>query len=357
LSVMRGDTMKKYVPLILLILFTAGLAFAAHPQLKHGGMTLSCSHCHDGHGVPATPLLPAAEEKACYVCHGSAATLKAAQKRDTVGAAMRRTNIEDVFSKPYRHPVDLVSGYSDPSGLPETDPRAQRRAECRDCHNSHYVVSKGQVARRPGVTARSVKVDQASSEYEICYQCHSVSANLPSDQADKSRQFDARNPSYHPIEGVGKNSDVPSLIRPWNVGSIMRCTDCHNNDDSGGPVGPHGSRYEHILKFNFSDRDGLSESSFQYELCYSCHRRSSVLGDESFPLHYSHVSEIRTSCATCHNSHGSENERYLIDFSNADKSFTVRPSSSGRLEFNTLGKNKGECYLNCHNKDHNPLKY
>jgi hypothetical protein len=35
----------------------------------------------------------------------------------------------------------------------------------------------------------------------------------------------------------------------------------------------------------------------------------------------------------------------------------VTPSSSNRLEYNSLGAGRGECYLTCHGKDHNPEQY
>ena len=36
----------------------------------------------------------------------------------------------------------------------------------------------------------------------------------------------------------------------------------------------------------------------------------------------------------------------------------VSPSSTtGRLEYNSLGVGSGECYLECHGEDHNPFPY
>jgi hypothetical protein len=54
-------------------------------------------------------------------------------------------------------------------------------------------------------------------------------------QSNKRIQFNPANLSFHPVESVGKNPSVPSLIVPWATAGLMYCTDCHNNDQ-----GPHG---------------------------------------------------------------------------------------------------------------------
>jgi hypothetical protein len=33
------------------------------------------------------------------------------------------------------------------------------------------------------------------------------------------------------------------------------------------------------------------------------------------------------------------------------------PSNSGRLLYRNLGPRTGECFLNCHGKEHNPARY
>ncbi len=60
-------------------------------------------------------------------------------------------------------------------------------------------------------------------------------------------------PSFHRA-GTGM---YPVFCIPLNASSLIKCTDCHNNDDSFGPKGPHGSNYEHILKKNFTLIGGI----------------------------------------------------------------------------------------------------
>ena len=47
------------------------------------------------------------------------------------------------------------------------------------------------------------------------------------------------------------------------------------------------------------------------------------------------------------------NHSHLINFDRR----VVFPSSSGRLEFEDLGRLRGRCFLQCHGKDHDPLEY
>jgi len=261
-------------------------------------------------------------------------------------------DLQRVFNKPYRHPIEKTGVHRHDEPVPETDRSAERHAECIDCHHHHYVTTLNKFDKIKGVSSQGFQVQVINFEYELCFKCHSNGANLPPDQRNKAELFSISNPSYHPVISPGKNIDVPSLINPWSVTSVIKCTDCHNNDDPSGPKGPHGSSNRYILKYNFTLSDG-SESPYQYELCYSCHRRESILANESFFYHDLHVSVAGASCRTCHNPHGSTQYTHLIDFD----SMVVSPSSKGFVEFRDLGQKAGECYLNCHGKDHAPTAY
>jgi ribosomal protein L40E len=247
--------------------------------------------------------------------------------------------------------------------------------ECEDCHNPHASNNltasapdvKGYNAGTKGINSNGSAVNPVQFAYEICYRCHADSPNKsPSPTTRKIEQnnvrleFDLSNPSYHPIEGVGKNSTIPSLISPWTTTSIMYCTDCHASDGVSSPAGPHGSIYPSILKFNYSKIDNTMESANSYSLCYSCHSRSSILADVSFTEHQKHIVGEKTPCNVCHDPHGisstqgnSTNNSNLINFQLG----IVTPSSNGILRFEDQGNLKGRCYLTCHGKNHNPLSY
>jgi hypothetical protein len=50
---------------------------------------------------------------------------------------------------------------------------------------------------------------------------------------------------------------------------------------------------------------------------------------------------------------------HLINFMVRDRTgkTVMTPSSSGRLEYISTGAGRGQCFLSCHGKDHNPLTY
>jgi hypothetical protein len=184
-------------------------------------------------------------------------------------------------------------------------------------------------------------------------------------QTNVRLEFDPGNPSFHPIEAQGKNPDVPSLLPPWSTASRIACSDCHTSSNSPnfggtGGRGPHGSSYKPILGAQYLTGDHISESSSNYALCYKCHSRSSILGDQSFRYHDKHIRKEKTPCSVCHDPHGislaqgsSTKNSHLINFDRT----VVFPNRMGRLEFIDQGRFRGSCNLVCHGKGHRNKKY
>jgi hypothetical protein len=80
----------------------------------------------------------------------------------------------------------------------------------------------------------------------------------------------------------------------------------------------------------------------------------------SFTEHNKHIGEENTPCSVCHDPHGisntqgnSFNNSHLINFDLE----IVRPDNRGRLQFEDRGRFAGQCYLNCHGKEHSPERY
>ncbi len=350
---------KRYglsVLLLMIVFLTPASLYSDSPrELSHASLSKlprGCASCHRGHGKYNTPMLPASTEVFCFMCHGHIVNIQRAKQERYLAQDAKTTIIQREFEKPYHHPIERGGTHRYDEILPENNPALPRHVACGDCHHHHYVTKENKILGVKGVNMNGERVERISFDYELCFKCHSYSANLPADQINKAEIFNTSNPSYHPVIAPGKNNDVPSLSYPLTVSSLIKCTDCHNSDDPIGPKGPHGSKYRYLLSKNFTDTDG-SEGEFQYELCYSCHSRSSILGDESFQFHRLHISTIGASCRTCHNPHGSRQYTHLIDFDN----ISIRLSSSGRLDFLDLGNRAGQCSLDCHGKDHNPAIY
>jgi predicted CXXCH cytochrome family protein len=348
--------MNKFIlfAVFTIVLFSAGDLFPqGFQKSSHGdkrNLPKGCGSCHKGHGVYNTAMLPEQKSTFCFRCHGDIDDRENMKRSKFLSPSSDLINMKKVFEKPYHHPIENVGIHKSDEILPEIDPAIPRHAECEDCHHHHYVTKTNKSLGITGTNVQGAKLFQINSEYEICFKCHSYSANLPGDQSNKAEKFNLSNPSYHPVIGPGKNHDVPSLIPPLHPSDTIKCSDCHNNND--GPKGPHGSEYRYILGRNFNANDG-PEGSFEYELCYHCHSRGSILSNNSFSLHNLHISIAGTSCRTCHNPHGSNRYTHLIDLDN----LAIRASSSGRLEFNDYGTRAGQCFLTCHDKDHNPASY
>lgn len=355
--------LKSVYALIVLDLFfcasvcNSDTVIATH--LDKNYLPYGCGSCHVG-----LEFKYGGGANRCLLCHGKLNKASAAWMKNRQPVA----DVSKDFGKNYRHPVFDKKGQHDAKEvLPEVNPSAARHADCVDCHNAHFLAPSAPFNGIKGKKIGNFNT-QITKEYELCYLCHSDSANLPVRSTNKKMEFSTSNPSFHPVEGEGKNFSVVSLLRPYrekksSTGdiSVIGCKDCHGSDDQSSARGPHGSKYQGLLVENYATGDNILESTFSYSLCYKCHKRSSILANESFPSHSRHIAGERnfkgggTSCYTCHSSHGSVENRYLIRFNRE----YVKESSSGKLKFVEKGTYAfhGECWLSCHGVDHNPKTY
>jgi predicted CXXCH cytochrome family protein len=324
-----------------------------------------CSNCHTSHaaGYAETLLRFPVEEDNCLVCHDG---------------TVAKQDIASELTKPYRHPVESFFGVHDSE---EEFFDMPRHVECHDCHDPHAAVdgvalppdTSGPSNGARGVSLSGAAVDGARYQYEVCLRCHGDNPSEPSPIIERQHsernlriKIGPQNPSFHPIAAPGRNPEVPSLLSPWTPASIIYCTDCHASDEGPGaqgpgPSGPHGSRWRFLLEREYSTGDGTQESQNAYDLCYKCHNRNSILGDQSFPSHQKHVTDSRTPCSVCHEPHGviasaadASSGTHLINF---DVSVVTPDPGSGLLQFEDLGMQQGRCYLTCHGNVHGPKEY
>ncbi len=353
---------------------TTGRTVDPTQRLKYGSvMDNGCMNCHKIHSAPKRERLLRArrDEDNCLNCHNG---------------AVARFNIAANIRKRSAHYLPFRSGIHDAAEIPFT---MRRHVECVDCHNPHAVQPNpigavrgtfGQTVKGPnlhvtGVTASGRETDDAQFLYEICFKCHGDSTDRPRlqtrraiSQTNTRLEFQTSNPSFHPVTGPRRNPDVVSLIAPLNTGSVITCIDCHNSDSSRfaggtGPNGPHGSLFDPLLVRNYDTDDFTVESNAAYALCYGCHRRDSILNDESFSLHRRHIVDLQTPCSICHDPHGvyrgqgtDVNHGSLINF---DMS-VVTPADSPtgpRAEYVDTGRFSGSCTLVCHGQMHINFPY
>lgn len=339
----------------LLIIIAPDASVGAKNESSHMNKITNidgCSACHSGRGVGGGGLLKSRGEQLCYRCHGY----------NPVGRGRAGKDIQTPMRKLSRHPVDETSHlHRRREVLPSREPMEPRHVACSDCHISHVTrpgkAWNGIPGYRPGAVRDvgrgmmpvGLSIKRAENEYDLCYRCHADGANMPLESKDVSAEFDPTNISYHPVEATGRNKNVPSLVTQLTENSIIKCSSCHGNNDPNGAAGPHGSDFAPILLAEYRQADG-PESSMSYTLCYLCHDRLSILGNESFKSHNSHVAIRDISCSKCHNAHGSRTNSHLIEFDPLE----VAPSSDGMGPLYLAGlPGMPKCYLSCHSADHN----
>ena len=323
----------------------------------------ACASCHDTHGAghPERLLGKAVEENNCISCHNGHVAAK-----DITQDLNRISNHSPAIT------LGVHDANEDPLGM-------SRHSECEDCHNPH--AARAGTANAPavpgpligidGLTGSGQPIDRIMYGYQLCYKCHADNNGGVSyvprqiEQTNVRLEFDTSNPSYHPVEGPGASSDVPSLKPPYTTSSVITCTDCHQSTTSpdaggSGAAGPHGSNIRPLLIAQYRTNEYVNESASAYALCYRCHSRSSILGDESFEEHDKHIRGEDAPCAACHDAHGISstqgNTLHNSHLINLNSSY-VSQGSNGRLEFVDGGFRRGECSLTCHGENHNPEDY
>lgn len=354
--------LERYMKIIvcIFILFILPICTFGHP----GSVLLpeGCGSCHVGHGLSNEPMLDKVEEQFCYQCHGSHEQQSEMKSKGKLSPAARLDDIEREFSKPYRHPVEESGGHSPTEQLPMVSGARVSHVECVDCHNPHQRIKQGinRIDEVSGFTLSGQYVKKAEHEYEVCLKCHVDLLGGPDSEKDISKQFSVSMRSMHPVTRPAVGVLSPSTMLTGDVGNQMNCSDCHRSGEAGGPSGPHGSSYEYLLSGNYNTDINADESPLAYQFCYSCHDRNSLLDNESFPLHKEHIvgDPIKgipgTSCYTCHASHGSKDNSFLIKF---NREAVSGSGLTNQITYQSYGRNRGLCYLTCHGQSHDPARY
>ncbi len=355
--------MKKiFLSLIILSVFLIQTEIFSH--INSSNLPEGCGSCHVGHGKTNEPMLAHSEEKFCYQCHGTELQQTEMKATGKLSQTIELANIENEFKKQYRHPVVDGFGHSPKEQLPYASGSDINHAECIDCHNPHQRSQLSSPSQKyyevSGYSLSSQYLESSSNEYEICFKCHVDRTAVETSSDNAFKQFSLINTSQHPVTKASTSGKSTSLIKALGPGNMMKCSDCHTNDDPDGPKGPHGSNYRFLLSGNYDIEPINDESPYAYDFCYSCHDRSSILANESFPLHREHIvgDPLKgipgTSCYTCHASHSSQQNNHLIAF---NKKAVKRDQKTNLIQYNSTGLKSGSCYLSCHNYAHSPARY
>jgi len=351
---------------------------ASHSPTRTPLLANACLNCHSVHSAPGrVRLLKTVKmEDACYLsCHN--------------GTDANSVNVKPLFATGmHRHPVGDLMG-ADVHDEKESLPAQTYHVQCVDCHNPHQLNGDAApLSAPPQIDGRLRGVrkndlgDVATTEYEVCFKCHSgpnaskfagiteVPQNRMILEPDEANRFDILNPSFHPVS-ADRRSLGASLLAEF-VPTMVRiyCTDCHNNNlgtkaGGGGANGPHGSQYEHILIAQYDmPAVGVARPSYNkslYSLCFRCHSEEYVMRGGSkftdltgtgFNEHQRHVDLRQIPCYACHDPHGvgwkmggtPANNAHLINFDR----FYASGSVIATPVYTSTGPGSGDCTVNCH---------
>lgn len=253
----------------------------------HGPVAMGhCNICHEPHESYYEALTRGKATEECFKCHVK-------EKKE--------------FNKEYVHkPVrEDCNDCHDPHASPEPNRLILPLPEgCYDCHKE----------QKKYIESVSV-VHGAITEDKSCLNCHTPHAsNLPKQLKDVPMELcltchnQERETPYGTIRNmVGFLDDNSYVHGPIRKGD---CSACHN---------PHGSDYWRIVKQYFPQDFYAPFSLGMYELCFSCHEKTTALTEETTTitgfrngetnLHFMHVNkkDKGRTCKACHDIHASNN--------------------------------------------------
>jgi predicted CXXCH cytochrome family protein len=373
------------------ILPRAPKTWPAWTQLNEWG----CETCHTPHFAPTGEQLlnftsdpPSPFACTSAGCHSSDPGSGHAVAGGGAGLRQKGADIAGQVRKISAHHESMDMG-TRTRGKDKATRALSGEVGCSDCHNPHAATDRraeapyvsGMVQGLAGVDRNGAEVRSATYEYEICFKCHGDNsrnvAYVPRvvDTGNMRRAFDTTNASFHPVVGMGRNPDVPSIPSAFeptmSATTVIYCTACHA-DDAGGSRGPHGSSFAPILKERYETADDTPESYDAYALCYRCHDRTRILNDTSFGRkalstsgrrggHSGHLA-AGAPCSACHDAHGvsgaaapgTGSHTHLINFD--VRIVAARPGNPAPV-FHDTGTFSGGCTLVCHGVVHENSSY
>lgn len=363
------------------------LCHRAHTDGMNAGARANAGGKKAGAGAStASPL-----DQVCLDCHQGPSTPAKDLGASKLGlwAGTGSSHVDGPFqerARSYARLVDKGNGR-----------KVQLKAQCDGCHDVH---SKHQTSNLLPLAfdaqGKLLKVRPTSTS-QVCFACHAgtEAVRFLRGDADLGALMGPSAQSGHrPGATAASRPDLPSLRTGFFSGALD-CISCHDNSNPVGPRGPHTSAYAHLLKASFGrEGDVATTGPRANELCFTCHDRISIEGNQSFPLHAQHISGFTglgaskagnrivpgkratgglpawkplalgggsqgsgfgqpAACATCHDAHGSVKNPALVAF---DPSVVTR-SSVGGISFQRTGLKQGSCTLSCHGYDHVQSRY
>lgn len=279
-----------------------------HINLASGaaGMSTACEACHDksSHTTLADPqakVYNADNVAVSYTFDGTAASVTAfcLSCHDGNGATRLGTP-----TNPFGDgtaPMDINTAWT--SGTDRFNHSAE--ADCLDCHGdgannpaahgSSTDSAAGTKTNDPDSLLRGNSYNNTcfrTSPTNICHATGSTAVNKIQDEFTTTISTGGT----HPVLGtvVPKSTKLQPMttaalstifVNGWQANSVATCADCHSNNSTTGPRGPHGSGYDFILRgadttiatvtsgraYGTPKNSSATDSFSRENLCINCH--------------------------------------------------------------------------------------
>ncbi|HJW33331.1 MAG TPA: cytochrome c3 family protein [Holophagaceae bacterium] len=272
------------------------------------------------------------------------------------------------------------------------------KAQCDGCHDVHSKNRTSSLLPLAFDAQGKVQRIRPANASQVCFACHAGQEAVKFFRGDGdlgALMGPTAQSAHRPGATASARADLPSLRTGFFTGTLD-CTSCHDNPNPAGPKGPHTSPFPHLLKASYGREGEIATAGPRAnELCFNCHDRISIEGNQSFPFHAQHVSGFTglgatragnralpgkragaaplpswkpftfsgagssggfgqpANCATCHDPHGSARNPALVAFDPG----VVSKSSVGTIAYQRTGLRQGSCTLSCHGYDHVQTRY
>ena len=206
---------------------------------------------------------------------------------------------------PYNTPADTASGFIGYYDI------APKQTTCGNCHSGYQAAWE-----QTGHGQAWASLQASPNKNDTCAGCHTVSGNGNAASGTVVGFMKVKDSTYHDVqceschgaglqhvEGVGQGTIIRPLAKVGNTGKGV-CGDCHS-----------GAHQPYTEEWSSSSHAVVNTSRATNPSCWGCHEGRKALEkwgvDANFVEKGDAAANQPTTCAICHNPHGSSNPAQL----------------------------------------------